>query len=133
MKNRTILLSSIFILGATSLIYALQTTAKDKIIQGFNSGKAELIASFCDETSFLELFNIEEYEGQENIENRLSDFFKIHPPLSFEVRHQGGKEHKNKEYLVGILQCQHEVFRITLAIHNGVLSNIDIIFEPPAG
>jgi hypothetical protein len=133
MKKSTILLICVFILGATSLIYALQQSAKDKIIHGFNIGDAELIASFCEKESLLELFDAEEYEGKTSIKKRLEDFFTQYPPRSFKVQHEGGKDHPGKDYIIGVLQSEGEVFRVTLAIKHKILTDINIIFEAPAG
>ena len=133
MKKSTILLISVLILGATSLIYALQQSAKDKVIRGFNTGDAELIASLCDDFSLLELFDSEEYEGQSAIQTRLEQFFDQYPPRSFKIRHEGGQGHQDKDYLIGVLQCEGEVFRVTVALDKKIVVNIGVIFEPPAG
>ena len=133
MKKSTILLITAFILGATSLIYALQQSAKDKIIRGFNTGDAELIASLCDDNSWLELFDAEEYEGQLAVQQRLEEFFIKYPVRSFKIRHEGGSGHQDKDYFIGVLQCEGEVFRVSVALDQKIVVNIGIIFKPPVG
>ena len=61
--------------------------------------------------SFIQRAVLPDHKYMENI---LKDFFINHPPASFDILHQGGKE--TSKYAIGSLKSGPNTFRITFLL-----------------
>jgi hypothetical protein len=86
----------------------------DGIITAIKEGKASELAKYFNNNVELALSDIDDMYSKNQAELIIKDFFKDHPPTSFNILHKGGKE--TSRYAIGNLTTSNGKFRITILI-----------------
>ena len=86
----------------------------DGIITAIKQGKASELAKYFNNNVELALSDIDDTYSKNQAELIIKDFFKNHPPTSFNILHKGGKE--TSRYAIGNLTTSNGKFRITILI-----------------
>ncbi len=86
----------------------------DGIIIAIKEGNASELAKYFNNNVELALSDIDDMYSKNQAELIIKDFFKKHPPTSFDILHKGGKE--TSRYAIGNLTTSTGKFRITILI-----------------
>ena len=86
----------------------------DGIIIAIKEGNASELAKYFNNNVELALSDIDDMYSKNQAELIIKDFFKKHPPTSFNILHKGGKE--TSRYAIGNLATSNGKFRITILI-----------------
>ncbi len=132
MKN-VILTAIVFLaLGVTTLVYVFKRGLNDEIVKAFTTGNVSTLSQYFAADISMVLLE-EEFDDPEEIKSQLQNFFDEYAPKRFNVRHEGGQEHRKISYLIGVLYCKEKTFRITMTFENDQIDNLIIEPEIPFG
>jgi len=92
----------------------LYNNIPDGIIIAIKEGNANELAKYFNDNVELALSDIDDIYSKNQAELIIKDFFKKHPPISFNILHKGGKE--TSRYAIGNLTTSNGKFRITILI-----------------
>ncbi len=104
----------IHILSFSCASNTLYNNIPDGIILAIKEGDASELAKYFNNNIELALADIDDMYSKNQAELILKDFFKKHPPISFDILHKGGKE--SSRYAIGNLATSNGKFRITILI-----------------
>ena len=107
--------SSLLIITALLFTAATPPLAKvsQKIIDGFQQGKAEMISAFFSETIELNAPGVEGLHSKDQANFILKDFFRNHKPSRFFIKHNGDSKN-GAHYSIGELTTHTGVYRVYL-------------------
>ena len=102
------------LLSCKSNTYDYNDDIPDGIITAIKKGNAGELAKYFNNSVELALSDIDDIYSKNQAELIVQDFFTKHPPQSFSILHEGGKE--SSRYAIGNLSTSNGKFRITILI-----------------
>ncbi|MAY82791.1 MAG: hypothetical protein CMP59_01525 [Flavobacteriales bacterium] len=117
---RSVLLSLCICLGIS-----LNAQENSNLATLFANGDAKGIAAFFNNSVEMNLPDHNGIYQKEQATMLLKNFFAANPPVSFEVKHEGGSKRKSS-FQIGKLKCKKAEYR-TYLIYNSVDGTIQII------
>lgn len=94
-----------------------QEVNNEQISAAFGKGDAKGVAAHFASSLDLMIDKVEEVYSKEQAEMILSRFFSDHPPLEFQLMHQG-RSKQNDHYYIGDMKADKASFRVTYFIKN---------------
>jgi hypothetical protein len=99
-------------LFAGTFLFTIPAIAQipDEIILSLKSGNSRSLSEYFNQNVELVVPESDNVYSKAQAQLIVSDFFSSHPPQSFSVIHQGGKE--EAQYVIGNLGTQKGTFRV---------------------
>ncbi len=116
----------VWTLGATPLVWR-KRVQHNNLISAFAKGNVEVIATYLDtEEIDLTILAVEDVFDKAAAKKQLMAFFKRYPAVSFESMHEGQSKGTKAQYLIGTLRTESRVFKVNIALKNGLIQSIII-------
>lgn len=116
----------------SELISIPSSDLKDAVKQSFQKGSADILKPYLTEIISLDILETEEDLKAADAILQLEDFFLIHPPQKFYIKHDGVSKSGKGSYLVGIYEdTLNAKYRITFGTKDKRISNLTIEENQP--
>ena len=115
-----------------SIITISTSDLKQVIQQSFQKSNPSLMKPYFTETIALDILETEEDLDLEETILQLEDFFLIHPPKNFHLKHDGVSKSGKGSYLIGIyMDVMQKEYRVTIGTKENLIHNIAIEENQP--
>lgn len=109
LSQRYAALLAFLLLAGVQLAVAQQNSTAEN---AFAQGNANALAELFNSTVEIRILDEENVYAKQQAAVVIDSFFRKYPPSDFSVQHRNNRD--NNSFIIGILRCQSESFRVSL-------------------